>query len=146
MRPYYHLFCQEQPGVSTKMLQKVLSLVTREWYSNFYMSQELASKYNMWQVGSGLVYLKVYQKSKVGQELMYKQHRQMVCGELHICHDLVLDQNVNYNTYSTPFHHEAMDVYHKIVMMVIGLYHNTFHIFVCNISIILNTILSVCLF
>ena len=55
----------------------------------------------------------------------------MVCGELHICHDLVLDQNVNDNAYSTPFIHEALDVRHKMVILGIGLYHNTCsHLFV----------------
>ena len=41
------------------------------------------------------VLLTEYCKSKVCQELMYMQHRHMVCGKLHICHDLDLDQNVN---------------------------------------------------
>ena len=70
----------------------------------------------------------------------------MVCGKLNICHDLVLDKNVNNNAYSTPLLHEALDVDHKMVMLGIGWYHNKFHIFVCNISIILNMILSVCSF
>ena len=55
----------------------------------------------------------------------------MVCGEFHIFHDLVLDQNVNDNAYSTPFLHEALDVKHKMVMLGIGWDHNTFsHIYV----------------
>ena len=67
----------------------------------------------------------------VGQTLMYMQHRHMVCGELHICHDLDLDQNVNDDYYPTPFLHEALGVNHKMVMLVIGWYNNTFsHIFV----------------
>ena len=57
---------------------------------------------------------------------MYLQHRNMVCGKLHIFHDLVLYQNVNDNAYSTPLLHEALDVYHKMVILGIGLYHNTF--------------------
>ena len=77
------------------------------------MSRELASKYNLWQVGSVRVSLKVYQKSKVIQAFIYMQHRHMLCGELHICHDLFLDQNVNDNAYSTPYLHEAYDVDHK---------------------------------
>ena len=50
----------------------------------------------------------------------------MVCGELHTCHDLVLDQTVNYNAYSTTLLNAALDVDHKIVMLGIGWYHNTF--------------------
>ena len=83
-----------------------------------------------------LVSLMLHHKSKVGQALMYMQHRHMECGELHIFHDLFLDQNVNGNAYSTPLLHEALDVDHKMVVLGIGLYHNTFSFFVCNISII----------
>ena len=50
----------------------------------------------------------------------------MVCEKLHICHDLVLYQNVNGYAYSTPLRHEASDVDHKMVMLGIGWYHNTF--------------------
>ena len=57
---------------------------------------------------------------------MYIQHRHMICGELHICHDLVLYKNVNGDDYWTPLLHEALDVDHKMVMMGIGWYHNTF--------------------
>ena len=67
----------------------------------------------------------VHQKSKVGQEFMYMQHRHMECGESNICHDLGLDQNIDDNAYSTSFIYEDLDVDHKMVMMVIGLYHNT---------------------
>ena len=48
----------------------------------------------------------------------------MVCGESQICHDLVLDQNVNYNAYSIPLRHEAFYMDHKMVILGIGLYHN----------------------
>ena len=61
-----------------------------------------------------------------GQALMYMQQRQMVYGELHIYHDLDLDQNVNDNSYPTPLLHEALYVNHKMEMMGIGWYHNTF--------------------
>ena len=50
----------------------------------------------------------------------------MVCSELHICHDLILDQTVNDNDYLTPLLHEALDVNHKMVMLGIGWYHNNF--------------------
>ena len=73
-----------------------------------------------------LVSLKVYQKYRVGKALMYIQHRHMVYGESHICHDIVLDQTVNDNAYSTPLLHEALDVDHKMVMPGIGFYHNKF--------------------
>ena len=89
------------------------------------------------------VLLTEYHKYKVCLELFYMQHMHMVCGELHICHELVLHQTVNDNAYSTPLLHEALDVNNKIVIMGIGWYHNTFHIFICNISIILNMILSI---
>ena len=72
------------------------------------------------------VSLTEYQISKVCPELMYIQHRHVVCGKLHICHDLVLDENVNDNAYPTPLLHEALDVDHKIVILGIGWYHNTF--------------------
>ena len=124
MRPYYNLFYQEQPDISHQTIQKVLILVLGEWYSNCYMKSELASKYNMWKVGSVLVSLKVYQKSKVGKSLINIQNRHMVCSELHICLELFLDQNVNNNAHSTPLLHEALDVDHKMLILGIGLYHN----------------------
>ena len=59
------------------------------------------------------------------------KHRHMVCGELHICHELDLYQNVNDNAYPTPFIHEALDMNHKMVMLVIGWYQNKIsHLFV----------------
>ena len=67
-----------------------------------------------------------YWKSKVFQALMYMQHRHMVCGKLQIFHYLDLDQNVNDNAYPTPLLHEALDVNHKMVMLVIGWYRNKF--------------------
>ena len=70
------------------------------------------------------VLLTEYRKYIVGQTLMYIQHRQMVCGKFHICHDLDLDQNVNDNAYPTPLRHEALDVSHKMVMLVIILYQS----------------------
>ena len=146
MSLYYDLCRQEQPDLSHKMPQKMLILLLGEWYSNCYMSPEMASNYNPWQVSSVLVFLMVYHKSTFGKTLMYMQHRHMECVEYHICHEQVLDKNVNGNTYSAPLLHAALDVDHKVVIMVIGLYHNTFYIFVCNISIILNMILSVWIF
>ena len=71
-----------------------------------------------------LVSLTIYHKSKVDQAFICMQHRHMVCGKLHIYHDLVLDQIVNDNYYSTPLLHEDFDVDHKMVMLGIGLYHN----------------------
>ena len=67
-----------------------------------------------------LVLLTEDQKSIFGQALMYMQHRHMVCGELHIFHDLDLDQNVDHNHYPTPLLHEALDGNHRIVMLEIG--------------------------
>ena len=75
--------------------------------------------------------LKIYQKSKACQALMNMKHRHMVCGELHTCHDLVLDQNVNDNAYSTPYRHKALDVDQKMVMLGIILYYNTFSL-ICD--------------
>ena len=48
----------------------------------------------------------------------------MEYGESHICHELVLYQNVNDNAYSTPLLHEALEVDHKMLILGIGLYHN----------------------
>ena len=56
----------------------------------------------------------------VGQLLMYMQHSHMVCGELHICHDLDLDQNLYDNAYPTPLLHEAFDGNHIMVILGIG--------------------------
>ena len=70
----------------------------------------------------------------------------MVCGEFHIFNDLVLDQNVNNNAYPTPLLHESLDVNPKMIMLGIGWYHNIFSHLICNISIILNMILSICPF
>ena len=74
------------------------------------MGTELSSKYNEWQVGNVPILLTEHLKYMVGQELMYMQHRHMVCGELHIFHDLYLDQNVYDNAYLTPLIHEDLDV------------------------------------
>ena len=64
---------------------------------------------------------------------MYMQQKHMVCGELQICHELVLDQNLNDNAYSTPLIHEALYVDHKMAMLGIRSYHNTFlHLCVKN--------------
>ena len=126
MWPYFHLLRQEQPYVYHQTPQKLFILVLSQWYYNFYMSPELANNYSWWQVGSVPVPWTKYHKSKVCPSLMYMQHRHMVCGELHILHDLVLDKNVSGNAYSTPLLHEVLDVDHKIIMLGIGLYHNTF--------------------
>ena len=97
-----------------------------QWCSNIYMIPELTNKYIWWQVVSVLVSLAEYHKSKVCPALMYIQHRHMVCGEWHTCHDLVLDQNVNDNSYSTPLIHKVLDTNHKMIILGIGWYHNKF--------------------
>ena len=74
----------------------------------------------MLQVGSVIVYLMVYNKSKVGQAFMYMKNSHMECGESHICHDLVWDKNVNDNAYSNPLIHEALDVDHNTLILGIG--------------------------
>ena len=126
MRQYFNLFRQEQPYVYHQTPQKVLILVLAQWYSNCYMSPELANKYSWWQVGSVPVYLTEYHQSKFCTALMYIQLRHMVCGQLHIFHDLFLYQNINDNAYSTPLLHEALDVDQKMAMLIIGWYQNTF--------------------
>ena len=57
---------------------------------------------------------------------MYMQHSHVVCGELHISHDLYLDQKVNDNVYPIPLLNEDLDMNHKMVMLGIGWYQNTF--------------------
>ena len=47
--------------------------------------------------------------------------KQMVYGELHIYHSLVLNQNANDNTYSIPLHYEVWNVDHKIRILGIDL-------------------------
>ena len=60
---------------------------------------------------------------------MYMQHRHMVYGELHICHDPVLDQNVNNNANSNHFLHKALDVDHKMIYWeLVGI---TIHFQIC---------------
>ena len=140
MMLYDKLCRQEQHDISHQTPKKVLILVLTQWYSNWYMISEMDSKYNWWHVGSVLVSLMVYQKSRVCQALLYMQHRHMVCSEFHIWHDLVLDQNANHNAYSTTLIHEDLDVDHKMVIIGTSLFHNTFQILVCNISIIPNMI------
>ena len=102
MSPYHDLFRQEQPYEYRQTPQKVLVLVLAQLYYNFFMGPELSNKYSWLQVVSVPVSFTEHQKSKVCPELMYIQHRHVVCRNLHICHDLVLDQNVNDNAYSTP--------------------------------------------
>ena len=96
----------------------------------------MANKCTWWQFHSALVHMVVYQISKGFPALVYMQHKHMVYRVLHRHHYLVLDQNANGNSYSTPFLHEIWNVEHKIVMLVIDLY----------LIIILNIILSVCPF
>ena len=134
MRPFFNLFHQEQLYVYHQTPQKVFILVLAQWYSNFYMIPELVNNYSWWQVGSVPVSLTEYHKSRVCPALVYIQHRHMVCGKFHIYHDLILDQTVNDNAYSTPLIHEALDVNHKMLMLVIGWYHNTFSHFVVQIQ------------
>ena len=143
MRPYFHLFCKEEPYLSRRTPQKVLVLVLAQWYYNCYMGPELVNKYNWWQVGSVPVSFTEYQKSNICPDLMYMQHRNMVCGELHIFHDLVLDQNVNDNSYQPPCSTRLWVWTTKWYFWESVNITIHFHIFVCNISIILNMILSV---
>ena len=126
MRPHFHLFCQEPPAVSHQTPQKVLILARGELYSNCYMVPEMANKYNYWKVGSMPVLLNERRKSMVGQALIYMQHRHMVCGKLHICHDLDSDQNIYDGAYPTPLLHEALYVNQIMVILGIGWYHNIF--------------------
>ena len=118
-------------------------MVTGEWYSNFYMRQELACKYNLWQVGSMFFSFKVYQKSRVGQAFIYRKNRHMVCSELNICHDIFLDKKWNDNDYSTPLRHAALDVDQMFLCWELVCITINFHFFVYNIRIIMNMILSV---
>ena len=98
---------------------------------NCWMALIMANECNWWQVYSALVYMMVYQISKVCLALIYMQHTHMVNGELHRHHYLVLYQNKNDNDYSTPFHHEVWNMDHKKVMLGIALCYNKLsHIFV----------------
>ena len=66
------------------------------------------------------ILLNEHRKSMVDQALMYMQHRKMVYGELHICHEIYLDQNVYDNSYPNPFLHEDLDGNHIMVVLGIG--------------------------
>ena len=63
----------------------------------------------------------VYHISRFCLVLMCMQHNHMVNGKLHIHHYLVLDQNANDNSFSTPLRHEVWNVDHKMVIMGIDL-------------------------
>ena len=75
---------------------------------------------------------------------MYIHHRHRVYGVLQMCYDLVLDETVYDNSYSTFLHHVVLCVDHKMSIMEIGLYLIFFNIFVRNTKIILNMILPLC--
>ena len=76
------------------------------------------------QVYSALVYLMVYQISKVCLALMYIQQKHMVYGEFHRHYYLVLDQISSDNAYSTPLRHMVWNVDHKMVIQGITLCYN----------------------
>ena len=86
----------------------------------------MANMCTWWQVYSAIVYLMVYRISKVCLALIYKQHNNMVYGELYILPFLVLDQNVNDNAYSTPLRHEVLYVDQKMIILGIDLCYNNF--------------------
>ena len=96
MSPYYHLFHQEQPGAFNQMRQKGLISMAILWCSNGWMALGLSNWCTWWQIDSVLVFM-VYQIPKVCLAFMYTQHMNMVYGEYHIRHYLVLDQNKNDN-------------------------------------------------
>ena len=68
----------------------------------------------------------------------------MVYGIFCICHVLVLDQIACGNDYSTLLHHVVLCVDHKMEMTETGFYYNCFHIFVRDISIIMNMMFPFC--
>ena len=108
------------------MHQKGFTSVTIGSCSNCWGTLILAQNCNWLQFYSALVYLVFYQIFKVCIALMYMQHKQMLYGELHIRHYLVLDKNANVNAYSTPLRHEVWNVDHKKLMLGIDLCHNIF--------------------
>ena len=110
------------------------------------MAIGLTNKFTWLQVYISPVYLIVYLISKVCIVMMYMQHRHMVCDEFHRHHYLDLDQNSSNNTYLSPLRHEFCNVDHRMVMLNIYFCYNDFHVFVCNVIIILNMIRSVCPF
>ena len=78
--------------------------------------------------------------------MTYIQQRHMIYGEMHKHNYLVLYQNTSDTYYLSPLLHEVWNVDHKMGMLKIVFCYKTFYIFVCNISIILNMILSACPF
>ena len=88
----------------------------------------------------------ICQISRVGLSLMYMQHMHIIFGEFHRHHYLLLYQNTSDNYYSSPLRHKVWNVEHNRVcweLICVTIYS---HIFVWNIRIILNMILSVCSF
>ena len=90
------------------------------------MALKLANTCTWLQVYSALVYLMVYQISRVCLAFMYMQHRQMVYSKLHRHHYLVLYQNASDNAYSSLLRHEVCMVDHKMVMLGIDFCYNKF--------------------
>ena len=77
---------------------------------------------------------------------MYMQHRYMVYDELHIHYYLFLNQNANDDAYSTPLSHEVWNMDNKFQLWEFLCVTIHFNLFLWNVSIILNMILSVCPF
>ena len=91
----------------------------------------MANKCTWIQFYSALVYLMVYQKSKVCIALMYRKHNNMVYGELYILPFLVSDKNVNDNACPSPLRHWVWNVDQNMTNQGIYLCYNKFlHIWV----------------
>ena len=90
------------------------------------MTLEMVNNCTWLQVYSPIVYMMLYQTSKVCLALMYMQHMHMVYGELHRHHYLVLDKNASDNAYSPPLRHEVWNMDYKMIIPEIDLCYNTF--------------------
>ena len=103
----------------------MLILVLVQWYYNCYISLELASKYNLWQVGSVLFFNGIPEIH--GWSRIYV-HSTQTHGMWWITHMEWpnFGSKMSDNDYPTPLLHEALDVEQKMVMMEIGSYYNKF--------------------
>ena len=90
------------------------------------MNLGLANKCTWLQVHSVIVYLMLYQISRVYISLISMQHRHMVYLKVHRRHYLVLDQSARDSNYLSLLCYEAWNLDHKMVILGISLCYNLF--------------------
>ena len=143
---YDQLCHQEQPGVSPQTPQKVLILVTGEWYSNFYMILELASKYYLWQVGSVLFFWCYTSNPRLVNNWCTRNTGKWYAANCTYAMTYFWIKTEMIMITQPPCSMRLWMWTTKLQFWELVCIAIHFQIFVCNISIILNMILSVCEF